>query len=271
MKGNGVPVWWGDDGIFTVTYSAEFDSFTVVSLSEQTIRSFYLDIPEANRPWAKGAYDAANNIIYWLYNDTEDATAYTYNSVLVFNTISKSFYPWTISDLEDLNVRGIAYVHDASRSTEGKIKYTTTVDQASDVAMFWSEFFDTEYVDWGVIAPGYSLDVVDYESYFITGYKIHGDGQRYFQSNYVFVYLDTEDQASCRVQGIWEFTNSGNSGRWSSLQQIYNPNLLYRDVNYRRLKIRGKGRSLQLRFESETGRPFSIIGWSIAESSNAGL
>jgi hypothetical protein len=40
-------------------------------------------------------------------------------------------------------------------------------------------------------------------------------------------------------------------------------------MRFRRLKVRGKGRALQLRFESETGKPFTIVGWAYKGSANA--
>jgi hypothetical protein len=111
----------------------------------------------------------------------------------------------------------------------------------------------------------------DYDSYFVTGYKLDGETQRFFQPNYVFVFLETEDNASCYVQGVYDYTTSSAEGKWSSRQQIYNENLTNRGVNFRRLKVRGKGRALQLRFESESQKPFTIIGWSIWETSNSGI
>jgi hypothetical protein len=49
----GIPVWWAEDGIYTIKYEANFDAFSVVSLTEDTIKRFFLDIPRANRKYAK--------------------------------------------------------------------------------------------------------------------------------------------------------------------------------------------------------------------------
>jgi hypothetical protein len=114
---------------------------------------------------------------------------------------------------------------------------------------------------------------LEYDAYFTTGYRLDGETQRYFQTNYVMVFLESQDDASLFGQGVFDFTNTANSGRWSSLQQLYNPNQddTQQDVVYRRLKCRGKGRAVQLRFEGDPGAPFTVIGWNIWATSNASV
>jgi hypothetical protein len=269
----GTPIWWADDGINTIKYNPDHNSYAVESLTDSTIRSFILSIPQANRQYVKGAYSVTSDLIFWLYNDTEDATPYTYNRVLIMNPRSNSFYPWTISEVEDDDgpvVRGICKVQDALTSEPETIKFTSTVNVDSDTEnLTFAEVSNPAYLDWESFVgedTGF-----DYTSYFITGYRYTESVQNYLQPNYVFVYLEQEDDASLFMQGVFDWTNSSDSNKWSRLQQCYNSGLFNRDVNMRRLKVRGKGRALQLRFESETGKPFTCIGWSIWQSSNAGI
>lgn len=261
----GTPIWWGEDGIYTVKYNADYGSFEVISLTQTTIDSFINAIPPDNRRYVKGSYDIINKICYWIYNTDEDPSdSFTYNAVLVLDQLTGAFYPWTITE-DDPTVRGITFIANSLGNTGGA-RYTTTIPiNASTESLVYSTISNDIYTDW----PDHAN--TSYDSYFITGYKLHGGTQRFFQSNYVFVFLDTEDDASCFMQGIFDFTNSGDSGKWSSRQQIYNDALTYRDVNFRRLKVRGKGRSLQLKFASEDGKPFTVIGWSIWETANAGV
>lgn len=114
----------------------------------------------------------------------------------------------------------------------------------------------------------------DYESYFITGYAIDNEGNKDFQSNFVSVFMDEETNASCFVRSLFDFGSSGNSGRWSTSQQAYytrSAKVHNRFVRISRLKLRGSGKALQLKFSSETAKPFSVIGWSIWETGNANL
>lgn len=259
----GAPVWWAEDGIYTIKYEANFDAISAVPLTLTTIRSFILDIPRTNRRYVKGIYNLQEDVIYWLFNDAitlNTADRYKYNRVLCLNTRSSAFYPWTVSGTP--KVRGLLYIRDAQRTSNPVVKYITTNDLTStNTNIFWSEYKNTNYLDWDI-----NNDNIAFESSFITGYKIHGDTQRFGQTNYVFVFLETETNTSCYMRGLFDFTNSGNSGKWSTAQQLYNSSLTHRDINFRRLKVRGKGRVIQLKFTSEAMKPFTIIGWSIRET-----
>jgi hypothetical protein len=113
---------------------------------------------------------------------------------------------------------------------------------------------------------------IEYEANFTTGYRLDGESQRDFQSNYVMAYLESEEGSSVLGQAVFDFTTTANSGRWSTLQECYDGD---RDsdtsVHAKRLKARGQGKALQLRFEGTGGNPFTIIGWNIWITSNATL
>ena len=71
------------------------------------------------------------------------------------------------------------------------------------------------------------------------------------------------------VIGKWQWTNAGGAMKWTRPQQgIRTPRVpvdiqpLY-DVRRSRLKIRGRGESLAVRFESEPGKDFIILGWAV--------
>lgn len=263
----GLPAWWGEDGIYTVTFDPNYDSFTPTSLTLATLDRFYQDIPLLNKKYAKGAYDETEQVAYWIYSSIDPLSSdfYQYDSVLVLDAKSKAFYPWTIS--AGPLVRSINFVKPATREASSKIKF---LHVHSPVGVTYDESFSElkpdQFTDW--VDEGNN---VDYTSYFITGYRLDGQTQRFFQAPYVFVFLEQETDASCLMQGIFDFTTSGSSGKWSTSQQVFKTPNTFRSVNFRRLKVRGKGRSIQLKFRSETGKPFTIIGWSIWETSNSGL
>jgi hypothetical protein len=263
----GLPIWWTEDGICTIQYDANYDSFAVVSITDNSIKSFILSIPETNRKYIKGAFDINNDIIYWLYNADDSPLAlenyYRYDRALCMNGVSKAFYPWVFSDGEP-DIRGICYVADGAREKTPRIKYTVTVDDGATEVLTFAEISSDTYTDW---ATGYTP--ANYDSHFVTGYRLDASGVRFFQTNYVWVFMEEEEDASCFMQGVWDWTTSSSTGKWSTLQQIYNNTLTTRLMRFRRLKVRGKGRALQLRFESETGKPFTIVGWAYKGSANA--
>lgn len=260
----GVPIWWGDDGIMTIKYDANYDSFNLENIVYGKIWSFYQAIPKVNRQYVKGAYDSRDDIVYWLYRDAAASTGdnYKYDSVLVMNGFSGAFYPWTLN-VDTNHIRGITYISSADAVDTPLIKYTTTSDINSTTENLGYAYVGYEgYLDWGT---------EDYDSYFITGYAVDGEAQRYFQANYIWVYLDIDDNSSCFMQGLYDFSNANASGKWSNPQQVYSFNPLNRAVSHRRLLVRGKGKALQLKFYSESEKPFFILGWSIWETQNAGV
>lgn len=280
----GFPVWWGEDGIFRIEYNPQFNSFSVSKLSEETIQTFFDEIPARNRSKAKGAYDTKNHVAYWLYrneNISQLDAPNEYDRVLVMNLQTKAFYPWSF-DASNLTpeIKGIGYVVDAVGFDTSAIKFTTGVPVSTssqyitfcDLNKEVKEY--TDFIDFSEDVHGTGTDAKDYSSYFVTGYRLDAEANKFFQSMYILLYLKVETDSAAYLQGIWDFANTGQSGDWStrqeaSKQQVYNLDNVQRDFHARRLKIRGRGRALQFRVTSQTGKPFTIIGWSNAQSGNA--
>jgi len=127
----------------------------------------------------------------------------------------------------------------------------------------FSEFINDSYLDWQA-----SGESEDFTSYFITGYKVHGDAIRKFQNNYIQLYTNNDVFSLFDFQNRWDYSISGNTGRWSNRQRITmdDSNYKYRS---RRLKTRGHGKALQYKVTSVSGEPFNIVGWSTWETGNS--
>jgi hypothetical protein len=277
-------LWWGEDGIFKIEYNPQFNSFSVSNLSEDTAQTFFEAIPPRSRSNVKGAYDKKEARAYWLYrsDDISDVTTPNeYNRVLVLNFKTKAFYPWsfTISDLVP-QIKGIGYVSDAVGYDNGTIKYSISVPISStqhritygDMNKSVKEY--TDFIDFSEGSLGVAGDAKDFDSYFVTGYRLDGEADKFIQSVYILLYLKVEEDSGAYLQGIWDFANTAQTGDWStrqqaSKQQVYNLDNVERDFHARRLKIRGRGRALQFRVSSQAGKPFTVIGWSNNQSGNA--
>lgn len=145
-------------------------------------------------------------------------------------------------------------------------------------------------------ATFYELTGTDYrdpngpfEAYAETNNIVIDELMRNKQAQYLFCYFNrTEDgyeldednniilsnQSSCLVQAKWDWTGSGHANRWSTPQQAYRLKYLYipenvsdpfnydYDVVDTKLLLRGKGKSLKLRFEAEPGKGFELLGWA---------
>jgi hypothetical protein len=298
----GTPVWWGVDGIYTIQRAGgdagPQDIPQVTSLTDRSIRAFYEEqIPIRSRQNAKGAYDPITKHIRWLYRSSAASSPTEenfYDKVLSINMLTGSWTKWT------LNV-GTRKVHDFFALVGGgnpqvflnvlDAALDTVIDGASDTVVVisaeagavepafkiltshsnsnatFSEFSDTtNWLDWST-----SGGDEDYTSSFVTAYRLDSGTPYHFQANYVFVFLEQETGASALMRARWDWTTSATTKRWSEEQQVYNSALLNKAVNYRRLKVRGKGRAIQLAFTSETGAPFTIVGWTLWETANASV
>lgn len=135
----------------------------------------------------------------------------------------------------------------------------------------FAQEYKEDYRDWGsVYGVGYSFD-----SEFITGYSLFGQGDKDFQSNYVTINYESIFSGSVNnggafLQGVWDYAENGDTGRWSTKQQVYNPKLGLKH-QIRRLKVRGHGKAMQVRVTSEEGKNFILNGWSLAISGNSTL
>ena len=270
----GLPYFWNEEGVYAVgivdARSNERGGFQVSSLTYSTINSLYADIPLSCKKLAKGDYDPINYVLKWVYRDTEAVdtkSSYEYNKVLNYNVANKAFYIYTV-DSSFCSINGIKYIasQGGSNAPSSTFKYITSYPSVGNSNFQFSEEYRTTYVDWGS-----SASPLDYDSYFVTGFKLHGQGLRRFQLDYLYIYSRTnEDPMSYYVQGLWDYANSGNSGRWSVAQYVLIDET-YRDMAVRRHRIRGRGLVLQIKVKSVSGQPFDIMGWSAYETQNTGV
>lgn len=262
---NGLPYFWNEEGIYSVSPSQQ-GQLTVEPITVGTILSFYNNIPTNSKKFARGAYDPINYIITWVFSSTDPGTnlfnRYTYDRVLNFNTYNKAFYPYTVNTTAG-SIVGVIYVSNpvGNNTVEPALKYLARFGSPLSLSLSFAEENDSRYIDWGS---------VNFDSFFVTGYKLHGKGQFRFQIPYIYMYSRNENPTAYKIQGLWDYALTGNSGKWSVAQLVNNwsPNF---GVIPRRHKIRGHGLLLQLKVTSVDGKPFDIIGWSVFENVNAGV
>lgn len=295
---DGSPIWWNNDGIYTVTITnPAINALEVVSLSERTIKSFYNDIPTENKKYVRGSYNTITRQVQWVYRQrtiVEDVDKYEFDRALTYNSISKAFYPWSfphkavkVLGIQGMYTYGTSVVNEYERELDGSysvneqlekisdrvqstfltaavFKYVVAYQEGSQYRITFAETYDTSYKDF------YSFDNTgnNFSSYFITGYKLDGQASMKFQQNYVHVYASSLDYSEFFIQGIWDFATSINAGRHTSRQKLIFDPLMNRQYEFRKVKLRGNGKAVQLKFISEEGKPFDISGWARFETAN---
>lgn len=98
----GLPCWWGSNGIYVISSAPQTDfGYQVTNLCDKKIQNFFDAIPSTSKRYASGIYDKVRKTIVWVFADPENETGsrFRYNRVLNFDTILGAFFPYTISDL----------------------------------------------------------------------------------------------------------------------------------------------------------------------------
>lgn len=295
----GAPMWWNTDGIYTIATDQLSGNASAKSVSDTTIRALLDDIHPTMKRYVKGVFNKYTKTVQWLYrsaNTSDQEERYEYDRALVYNVLSGAFYPWTLPNANP-TINGLIVSRGPSSGTVTEsvvnsgssivtttgletvtaevyttlnpnysFRYLTTKKTgATSFTTTWSQTINTTYKDWGEVETA-----IDYDSYFFTNYELDGDGQRFFQNNYIVVYLDAVSNGSCFFEPWWEYTTTTSNARVANPQQVYPPIGSFSTLQ-RRLKVRGKGRSVQFKFYSEEGKPFSVVGWSIWSTQNSGI
>jgi hypothetical protein len=142
---------------------------------------------------------------------------------------------------------------------------------------------NNNFLDW---------DSADYSSYAEAGYEFMGDLVLKKTSPYLTTYMRVTEtgwtgsevagyspinESSCRVSAYWDFKSTPSSPAQEAYRLKYLPipdendltTFNYpEDVVTTRLKLRGRGRSVRLKFESTTGKDFTLLGYSLIGGTN---
>lgn len=143
-------------------------------------------------------------------------------------------------------------------------------------------FSSTSFLDWGD---------TNYTSYAETGYDFAGDLMLKKNAPYIAVYTRLTEEgftgseltgyepvrpSSLLVSTAWDFKSTFGTGQQAyrlKYPVVVNTSDLTdfgypEDVITTRLKIRGHGRSMRIRYESEQGKDFILLGWGIIQGRN---
>ena len=224
----------------------------------------------------------------WKFSELATNSPYP---AAVFNTTNLNI----VSTTETVTDGGVAVTDSAVNVTDQIVtiggtatflKFLTVVPIAASSKYTFSELNNRAFVDWET-KDGTGAD---FSSYIVTGYELANDIMRDKQVVYINSYLKrTEDlwllsgdddytlqnPSSCMLQAQWQWADSTASNKWSTAQQIYRfqQNLVpdTGDLTFdsgfpvivSKSKLRGYGEALSLRFSSESGKDFNLLGWGL--------
>lgn len=294
--------WFSRVGIqaMKVSTGSGGTSFEQITLSQDSIQSFYVDsIPEAAVPFVKGIYDPATNVVQWLFNSV-DGNYYLYDKILNLDLSLNAFFPWSMNTtgprlISPFLTTLLNKINDPFNTSikDSFIKYLTIAPTNNNFNYnFNFAFFrDYTFADW----KGYDGVGFDYLSFIESGYELLDDAMRKKEMNFVFVYLRRTEEnfvpsgddyvadnpSSCLFQTKWDWANNQISNKWTNKVEAYRhtrlPTFDETDPVFNtgfpivvsKSKVRGHGRAIQFRFESNgIGRDFDLLGWAVPYSGN---
>lgn len=253
---NDFVVYWGKSAIYTLAYGQS--GWAVSDISSSKIERLYAEFE--GKSTAYGFYDEENMAIKWLYGSMSSLGATTEAMELVLDI---GFQSYTLNQIN--NTAGvIGPVAGVLLRDNDEPTYLTsmTLDNTSYTYSFGSYQNDVEDYT--------SLGGVDSPAYIQTGFLTGGDGRLRKDIPYVTCYFlrtDLEDnggvEGSCMLKSMWDWTTSSSAHRWSTSRQAYR--ILRTDDGHSYVitknRMRGRGHSAALMFESEPGKTFHIYGW----------
>lgn len=231
VEAEGQIFWWSKIGIQGMSQKSGLfgpveGSFDKVSLSEQTIQTFFLDIPVDSKLHVKGIFDPLANTVIWMFKTHDQVSEYLYNRLLILDLTLQAFYPWTIPSFVDrgpfivgafvsprfnavMDVFAVKKKHDnvvigtnrivVTEDTEDirratlnfVLAYPDTVNSRYSITM--GGFTNNTFADW------VAYDTVDhtgvaFNSYLETGYELLEDAMRNKFAPYVFCYFRRTEQ-----------------------------------------------------------------------------
>lgn len=132
-------------------------------------------------------------------------------------------------------------------------------------------FNNENLVDWSKEVGSDPTIGFDFSSFFVSGYKLRGEGIRKFQSNWVELWGNTVDTAQqFDFTGLFDYAAVNTTGRWTNKQRVILA--AQSDAGFsrraKRLKVRGHGKVLQFRIDSVPSEPFNIEGWATYDTVN---
>lgn len=288
--------YWSKSGIYVIAPDQVTGRPTAQNITENTIQTDYLQISDIGKNWANGVYDSENRRIHWFHNSQNSSVyRFRYCCDLLLDTVLGAFYKWSLpggrlSDGTPAHVAGAVQRatigvtvtgEDDDRLKDAALKYFVVDEQSTGTYNYaWAEDRDLSFTDFATSVDGGN----EFTTIIETGNDVLGDPTADKYGNYLYGFFERTERefaagelknpSACNFRLKWEWADNESSNKWSGLQSAYyfkRPflNETSGDFNYgheviqTKTRIRGNGKALRIRFESESGKDFKLLGWAI--------
>ena len=277
---NDSPVWASGHSINTLRQNEVSGRFEAQSLTEQTIKTFYIEEVE-NKQSIRIYYDRLDDKLYVMYSSS-DTDNLTLDRALIFEG---GWMPWRFdSQLEndgqaiigafvtdqigliqnDVNVTvggapvTVGGVVVTAKSNRVSTNVTTSITfinlNAADEVRF-GRFQSFDFLDYGQFEYDYYLQTQNLIDITLSEEK---------NAKYLTCYF-AENQGNdfCSIRGYWDFNISTVPEDTSPSEEVYKSLGIHKTVNRKRVQVPGSGEFLSLRFQGAPGKGFELFGFTI--------
>lgn len=256
-------LYWGRDAIYRIARN-ELGIWESTDLTEQTLKTFYLNIPINNKTYCSGYYDSYQKEIRWVYTREYDTDG---SKELIFHTTFNSFTKniinagsnnlpkiMAVSETEPYSTNtqtfqifsnGEAVTVDGENvditlgNLSPVLKETLylVVTQLEPTIRYTLGFYrDNTFTDW------VDLHNLDSGAYLIVNSFTGGEPRGRKSIPYLSTYfrrtesgfdanLNPLNPSSCLVSARWSWADNLNSGKWSPEREAYRYNKTYVPVD----------------------------------------
>jgi hypothetical protein len=284
IEAEGIPFWWSKSGIHTLTTDPVSGQGAEQNLTIPTIQTLWDGISATAKSKVTAVYDRVNKRIYWGYPNEGESVVSKLNNFLILDIPLQAFFPWKVSD-EASNtdsIVGLAFYDTYLPSNTGDPAILLLCRDGATQKLTFGKFDGLTFLDWGS---------ANYSSFAETGYDFVGDLVTKKSSPYIVTYCRVTETgftgsesagynavrpSGLKVSAAWDFAED-----FGAAQQVYRlkypvlPNSSnLNDFNYpedvitSRVKVRGHGRSMRIKYESEQGKDFLLLGWGMIQGRN---
>ena len=252
--------------------SPERYKYNKIIILDTILNAFYIwDIKfkEENSPYVGGIVLTSATNFATIVTDIVDSS----NNPIVDSNSNNIIADKVFPDFERTNIKFLTIVPNSVTNANSFV---------------FSEERDQNFKEWGTNT---------YRSFIDTGYFMQGDIARTKRAPYMYVYskrsetkwilnedgdgLIPDIPSSLKVRAFWDWSDSDNSNLRTAAQEVYKRDKVYTPdtleaqdfddgmpVVSSRIRLKGRGQALQLRFESEEDANFHLLGWSVVSEIN---
>jgi len=284
----GTHIFSGDEGIHAISVSNQGQPQTT-NIIKDTILSQWTAIEKIQQERVQLHYDSAQRRLYVLFSLTDaGSNNFSYDTALVLSTQFNSWYklkfPLSVANGE--YITGAVALREGS-SDEAMLKFFVIDNSRADLLVcdmdgaLYLDWEGTEQIPFMITQPdnpvltdvggdqpvNFELKkmgaiITTYMKRTETGYIDTGGGV-----------LDEVNPSSLTMQARWDWADHTNSGKWGTAQQVYRhkreflaatASSTFDDgelVIVSRSRVRGRGRTLQLRFDGAAGFDAHLLGY----------